>query len=350
LKPPADGLDAAVAAGVIDAGQAERLRVFLAARDAPPNAPGALNPTDREDVRFVRGFHDVFMSVGLVVLLAGLRLAMSALLPPQALAAGMAAGAAIIWALAEVFARRQRLVLPSIVLAAAFSIYAAMAASLAFDGREFDDPLGTQAPWVIAAALAAAAAFRLRFRLPFSVLLIAACAIGLVLSLLGLHAEALLEQRWRELLLVFGLLVFATAMTYDLRDPERRTLAADNGFWLHLLAAPMIVHALLSFVVAEPANPTSSEAAVAVAILVALALVALVVDRRALLMSGLIYFGAAIGALITRAQFDSATIFALTLVILGGVVVALGAGWRPARRLALAPLPASLRAALPSSS
>jgi len=67
-------------------------------------------------------------------------------------------------------------------------------------------------------------------------------------------------------------------------------------------------------------------------------------------MSGLIYFGAAIGALITRAQFDSATIFALTLVILGVVVVALGAGWRPARRLLLAPLPPSLRAAVPSSS
>ena len=337
-----------MAAGVIDAGQAERLRAFLAGRAEA--APDALDAPDREDVRFVRGFHDVFMSVGLVALLAGLQLAMSALLPPQAMAAGMAAGAALIWALAEVFTRRQRLVLPSIVLATAFSIYAAMSASLALEGRELDDPLSAQAPWVATAALAAAAAFRLRFRLPFSTLLGAASAIGLGLALLGLHAEALLEQRWRELLLVLGLLVFGAAMTFDLRDPERRTLASDNGFWLHLLAAPMIVHALLSFVVADPASPTPSEAAVAVAILAALALVALVVDRRALLMSGLIYFGAAIGALITRAQFDSATIFALTLVILGVVVVALGAGWRPARRLALAPLPPSLRAAVPSSS
>ncbi|WP_103121696.1 hypothetical protein [Methylopila sp. Yamaguchi] len=343
MRPSADDLAAAVAAGVIDRGAADRLRAFLT-RDE--EAPSPLDAADREDVRFVRGFHDVFMSFGLAAVLIGFRLAVMAVVPESAHAAAFALGAGGIWALAEIFARRQRLVLPSIVLALGFVTYAVTAAAFAL-GAFADAPGGATFFAVAGVGLAAAVAFRLRFRLPFSSLLIAGGVIGLGLAALETVAPGSVEAHWDGLLLGLGLAVFAVAMRYDLKDPSRTTLAADHAFWLHLLAAPMIVHALLSFAVAEPSAPTGPEAGLVVAIMLALALVALAIDRRALLMSGLIYFGAAIGVLVAQTDIDPGAIFALTLVLLGGFVVTLGAGWRPARRLVLAALPARARAVLP---
>ncbi len=48
-----------------------------------------------------------------------------------------------------------------------------------------------------------------------------------------------------------GLAVFAAAMAFDISDRERVTRRADCAFWLHLLAAPLIVHSLVSFVAPE---------------------------------------------------------------------------------------------------
>lgn len=343
MTPSPDDLAAAVAAGVLDQATADRLSAFLARDD---EGPSPLAAADREDVRFVRGFHDVFMSLGLIALLVGFRLAAMAVVPLGAQAAAFALGAGAIWGLAEIFARRQRLVLPSIVLSLGFVTYATTAAAFALGA--LDDGSGGGTFFAVAGAgLSAAVAFRLRFRLPFSSLLIAGGLIGLALAALETVAPGAIELHWHGLLLGLGLAVFAAAMAYDLKDPNRSTLAADHAFWLHLLAAPMIVHALLAFAVAKPSEPTGPEAALVVAIMLGLALIALAIDRRALLMSGLIYFGAAIGVLVSQTEIDPGAIFALTLVLLGGFVVTLGAGWRPARRLALAGLPSSARRAFP---
>jgi hypothetical protein len=38
------------------------------------------------------------------------------------------------------------------------------------------------------------------------------------------------------------LVVFGIALRWDASDRERRTRRADVAFWLHLLAAPLLVH------------------------------------------------------------------------------------------------------------
>jgi hypothetical protein len=45
-----------------------------------------------------------------------------------------------------------------------------------------------------------------------------------------------------------GLRVFAAAMSFDLSDRDRMTRRSDCAFWLHLLAAPLIVHSLISLI------------------------------------------------------------------------------------------------------
>jgi len=85
-----------------------------------------------------------------------------------------------------------------------------------------------------------------------------------------------------------------------------------------------------------------------VAIVAALTVVALIVDRRALFVSALSYLGIVIGYAITGAgSGDSANIFFATLLILGVMVLVLGIGWQPLRNVVMHALPGALARHLP---
>jgi cation transport ATPase len=129
-------------------------------------------------------------------------------------------------------------------------------------------------------------------------------------------------------------------MRYDISDRERLTRRSDCAFWLHLLAAPLVVHSLISLVTPNFVQ-FSNAAAVAIVLIVAvLAVIAIAIDRRALLVSALMYVGIviayAIGGLELwnghAAQADRGLVFFATLVILGAFVITLGIGWLPLRR------------------
>jgi hypothetical protein len=93
----------------------------------------------------------------------------------------------------------------------------------------------------------------------------------------------------------------------------------------------------------------NAELALAVAIIVAvLAVVAVLIDRRALLVSGLAYLGGAVGyALTGSGPRGDPSVVAATLIILGAFVLTLGAGWVPLRRLLLALLSPAISNRLP---
>ena len=134
-------------------------------------------------------------------------------------------------------------------------------------------------------------------------------------------------------------------MRFDLSDPARQTRRTDIAFWLHMLAAPMIVHPLVSGLV-DGGNLDTVSALSVLAVFCGLALVALVVDRRAILVAGLSYAGIAFGTLATNAGLTSGTV-PLTLLVLGALVLLLSAGWHVLRRALLALLPAALVRRLP---
>ena len=208
---------------------------------------------------------------------------------------------------------------------------------------------------------AAAGAFYWRFKLPFALLPLAAslvvAAIG-VASFIVPQAAAVSDT---VVLLLCGLGVFAAAMSFDISDRERLTRRADCAFWLHLLAAPLIVHSVISLVsdplagaIGRPAGPLTpymnAELAIVVAVIVAvLAVVAVLIDRRALLVSGLAYLGGAIAYALagSGSRSDPGFVVAATLVILGAFVLTLGTGWVPLRRLLLALVPPAIANRLP---
>lgn len=355
-------LDLGVEKGLITRGQALALRSL--AREAAARGAGAREttegrpePVDEEKLRFVSGFADIFVTLGLILFLGS-----ASYLANRELAGPWPAAivAACAWALAEFFSRVRRMALPSIVLlvafaAAGFGVIAHLVGRDGMAGSSYLGWLGTllrpdRDPAAVAvAALGTAALAGLhyaRFRVPIT---IAAGVGALALTCVALVASAVpdLPERWlNPLLFGIGLAIFALAMRFDLRDPERRTRRTDIAFWLHLLASPLIVHSLFRIIGAGRGQIEAGSAVLVLLVFAGLAVVAVLVDRRALLVSGLVYAGVAFASLIRRVGIVD-TSLPYTLLALGALVLLLSAGWQPLRRLVLGLVPDGLAARLP---
>jgi hypothetical protein len=186
-----------------------------------------------------------------------------------------------------------------------------------------------------------------RFKVPITVA--AGLAVIIAFGLLMLMALApVLRAHWQIPLALSGVGVFLVALQWDMSDRTRTTRRSDVAFWLHLLAAPLIVHPVFaSLGLLSPANADASRAMIAIAIYLLLAWVALLVDRRALLVSALAYVIVALAHVFKSAGAIGSDL-ALTALIVGAALLLLSAFWHTARRLVLLAAPGSLRARLPA--
>lgn len=333
------------------------------------------SPSGEEELRFIRNFHDIFLSIGLLMFAVGVGFVSTLILKevvgdnPQdwrsalRLAGGIAlADAAIMWLLAEFFARTRRLFLPAIVIlltyiwfvgVGTFALYVAQ-----YGSQEFDNPGDAieqlkLLPLVLTGAVTLAIyLFYFRSKLPFAMGLGALSLAGVgVSAFIYHHPETALEN---ATLLQFGsgLFMFVLGVFFDARDPERRTRLSDNGFWLHFFAAPLIFASVLNYATGGgmfarelheaaggPANNETMTAAVTLIVVTAFAIISLLINRRALLVAGLISAAVAIGVLVSKTGLDGAWTAALTLLLLGGAMVLLGGGWHGVRRALVAPFP-----------
>jgi hypothetical protein len=188
-----------------------------------------------------------------------------------------------------------------------------------------------------------------RFRVPITV---AAGCGALTIAVIGLangFAPQLAPAGYSLAILICGLAIFTLAMRFDMADPERRTRRTDIAFWLHLLGAPLIVHSLIRGLVANTSKLDPTAAVAIMAVFLALSFIAVLIDRRAMLVSGLSYAGYAFATLIREAGFSDMTTPA-TLLALGAFVLLLSAGWRPLRTAILSVTPSALIRNLPKTS
>ena len=308
-------LDAAIERGILSPEQVERLRAIEAEA-----APDALSePVDDESLRFVTGFADIFVTIGIVLFLGALFFLMSAGTGSTLAYAGVAACA---WLLAEFFTLKRRMALPSIVLLVAFvgavfvlaaQVFASLlpSASPVEQGQSILGiiplqflPLGLAA--LVTAALAAM--HYVRFRVPVTIAAgVGALCVLAISTAVGL-VPGITEMAINIVLLACGLAVFALAMRFDMSDPQRLTRRTDIAFWLHLLAAPLIVHPLIRGLLHGLDLRLTSGAAVGILwIFIGLGFLAVIIDRRAILVSGLVYAGFALSALIRAAGFTGST-------------------------------------------
>ena len=350
-------LDEAVAAGAISADSAAALRGFVETQRALPGV-------DEEHFRLITGFNDIFVSIASAILLfavgwIGQSIGQSTGLViegdgPSPLAP--LAIAATAWGLALFFTAKRRMALPSIMLLLAFvgGVFAAAAfAQVLIVGEPPNDQAALVAGIVgsISGAVATAAAWLhwRRFKVPITIAAgaaaVAAVAIGLLIAVLG-DPEPYQNTIWSFVLLL-GIGVFLFAMRWDSSDPARVTRRSDVAFWLHLLAAPMIVHPVFTLLGLNDGTATIGEGLVVIALYVALGLTALAIDRRALLVSALAYVLYALSELFKQVGGVELNI-ALTALVIGSALLLLSAYWHQARAMVVHRLPAGLRAHLPN--
>jgi MFS family permease len=354
-------LEGAVAAGVLSRDTAQAFRDHVAGQRA------AL-PADEEHFRLITGFNDIFVGLATIILLVAVGWIANTVGPriegvgPSPFA-GLAV-AATAWGLAEVFTRRRRMALPSIILLIAFvggifemvGVSGALLAEYLY-GPNIDDQIGEGAARSLAAAVITAAAMAAtlaawlhwrRFIVPISVAAGTAAVAALIVSL---FAIAFGDQPWAGdallvIVLVLGLAVFAYAMRWDASDVQRQTRRSDVAFWLHLLAAPMIVHPVFTLLgLTEEGGAGVGDAVAVIALYILLGLAAVAVDRRALLVSALAYVLWALNSLFQMSGAIELS-FALTALVIGSALLMLSAFWSQTRRAVLKPLPDGLRARL----
>ncbi len=331
-------IDGAVTAGAISPAAAAALRAHVATSQAAP-------AVDEEHFRLLTGFNDIFVGIALVLLLVAVGQIGMAITP----AAGGALVAAASWSLAEYFTARRRMALPSILLLIAFvgGVAGALFGLVETVAPHIDGRAGALAAAGVAFAAAGAAWLHWRrFMVPITVAAGAAALVGTAIGL-AVAAVPTIEQAVWPLLLVGGLAVFATAMRWDMSDTQRRTRRSDVAFWLHLAAAPMIAHSIFQMLGVFRGEIGAGMALVVLALYVGFAAIALAVDRRALLVSGLAYVLAALYALFRSAGAIELGA-ALTAFVIGSALLSLSAFWQPMRRAVVTALSQSLRHRLPA--
>ncbi len=353
-------IEEAVAAGAIDAAAATSLRQYL---DGDRSAPAI----DEEQFRLVTSFNDIFVSIASAILLfavgwigqsIGQALGLTVFVDggPGPSFVGPLAVAATAWGLATFFTARRRMALPSIILLLAFvgAVFAAacLTIGVVVGAAFFESNLAGTAIVAATGALVAAVAAYFhwrRFHVPITVAAGSAAIVGLVLALIASTLGNDNDQIRNILLvavLLLGVGVFLFAMRWDASDQARLTRRSDVAFWLHLLAAPMIVHPVFTLLGLNDGNATVGEGLVVIALYVVLAIAALAIDRRALLVSALAYVLYALTELFKQIGAVELSV-ALTALVIGSALLMLSAYWHQARRLVVDRLPQTLRGKLP---
>ncbi len=337
-----DDLRAAVGSGLLSEAQAASLSALA---DSRRGARENLSEND-EPFELFRGFNEVFIIVGLLILTfgwvttMGVSIAVNPTNPQSQVLTWAVVGAAILWVFSEYFIRRRRMIGPAITLATLFAANATLGLTAHFSHvfmvvqEDFTSLLVPVGLTTVAVAL-----YWFRFRVPFAMALIAlgAMAFALIAGATRAGSPSSLSElfllsadgTFAWITLAVGLVIFIIAMMFDMSDPHRVTLRSSQGFWLHVIAAPALVNTISLTLLKEG---SASGNLILFAILVLFAIVAIIIDRRSFLI-------AAIGYCVTLSVtvFDS-TSAAWTVLILGFLLVFMGAFWAPIRATILRPL------------
>jgi hypothetical protein len=333
-----DDIRAAVGAGMISEAQAVSLIALGEARRGTRKHMSGLD----EPFELFRGFNEIFIVVGLVILYAGWAgLTGLSLFDANngyvlAMVYAVMTMAAVVM-LARYFTLTRRMVAPSITLAVFFALGAGQL------GRSLGWML--DAEFAMSITLAAGVwtvslvAYYVFFRVPFTMALI---ALGVFTTTFGLvsfsgtlptePADIFLltaEGPFAILTMVLGLIGLAVALRFDMSDPHRVTRRSASGFWLHIIAAPAIVNtiALSLFDVGSVFAQL-----LLVAFVACMAIFAVVIDRRSFLVSSVGYI-----VVLSITVMEGGAFLAILLLGLGLIV--LGAKWEVLRRVLMDALP-----------
>jgi hypothetical protein len=144
-----------------------------------------------------------------------------------------------------------------------------------------------------------------------------------------------------------GVVTFLIAMYWDSQDKKRTTRKSDVAFWLHLLSAPLIVHPIFIVMGVLESEFSVEKIALVILLYLFLGLVSVAIDRRALMVSALMYVLYALTALFKAYGMISFS-FAISGVFIGSMLLLLSAFWQKFRIFLLHYIPGTIKKYLPA--
>ncbi len=317
-----EDIESAVKSGALSKQSAAALKTHIEQRNGSTIA-------DEEHFRLVTGFNDIFVVIATAILLVSI----GWIGAQYAYWAGALTVACTSWVLAEFFTRKRHMALPSIVLLATFlgGIFATGYTSL-----------GT--PYIAlscAATTLAALLHWLRFHVPITVAAgVTALSSALFASLVAVvpAAEAFIDAHS----FISGIVIFGLAMHWDNSDKQRITRKSDVAFWLHLAAASCIVHPIFITIFEHSGLSAFAQTFSVIGLYIIIALISLIIDRRALMVASLIYVLYTFYTLFEAYGVLSLG-YAVTALIIGAALLLLSACWHPCRKSIIERLPPACR-------
>ena len=299
-------LNKAADKGIISKEQVTALLAFIHEESTSTNSG------TEEQLRFVRGFGDVFITLGIILVAISFRF-----IGMEGYYYAIPIVTFIITA--EWLVRIRKLALPGMAILLCIIYFVNDFFTLSGDQKGL-----TNLGLITATSLV----FYLRYKMPFSLLPMAASLIAILVYTIGID---IIHQPY--ILSVMGLCIFTTAMWFDARDTQRKSYLSDSAFWLHLLAAPLISHGIMIVILfSEPDSLLTTYRDISIiSIFTLFFLTALFVDRRAILISSTAYAIYAITQL-SKDQFaDTQSLIAFVFMAFGVFVVLFGTYWYKAR-------------------
>ena len=295
---------------------------------------------DEENFRLIGGFNDIFVVIACALLL----FSSAWVIRPVNESLAMLVFALLSWGLAEFFVRKRKMALPAIAL---LLFYMGGVFWCVFSISSSIPSFSVQATSLFAAAVTSVSAYLhwRRFRVPITVAVGVGVLFVFFLSLVLVVFPAA-QQGLMLVLFLCGIAAFIVAMCWDASDTQRITRRSDVAFWLHLLSAPLIIHPIFSNLGILNGNESLLSMLAVVFLYLLMTSISIAVDRRAFMVSSLIYVLYAVSAII-ESYGGIGYSFALTGVLIGGGLLLLSAKWHFMRAQLLRVLPVAIQRYLP---
>jgi len=330
-----ENLNSAVEEGIFTENSVEEFRAYIAQESETKGV-------DEENFKLVTGFNDIFVVIASLLLLISASWITSSV--SETLSAIVVAGLA--WGLSEFFVRKRKMSFPAIVLLLAFVV---SVFRIFYTPSVFIDSASEVTGFILASALAGLATLLhwKRFAVPITIAIGMGTVTAFVVALI-VKIVPNVEDYIAFPLFFMGLGIFALAMYWDMRDRKRITSDSDVAFWLHLLASPLMIHSIFLGLGIFDKDISSLALVIVVFSYLLLSSISLIIDRRALMVSSLLYVLYSLNKLFSTYGFEGYGL-AIGGVLIGGGLLFLTAFWTNSRALLLKHLPQSIRKRVPLS-
>lgn len=303
---------------------------------------------DDEPFAIFLGFSEIFISIGLCILFAGL-VGILSLIDSLFVAAAIVAILSLV--LSHYFIKTRRMVLPSIVCTSALALSSILClvpiALDLFSQTKGDDPYLATLLLPITPTLCLLVWMYHKYKLPYLTFLIGITGLGLLLSiaailsssqqqaldfdsLMDLSVNPIVAGSW----LLFGLIALGFGLYFDCRDPYRVGNPSKSAFWLHLLSGPSLLNVIALNIYYE--GDTLSYILTTL-LLCLFVIIALIIDRRSFISAGIIYMSFVVSWATKHLGVDADFV---SLFILGLIITALATWWHKWRSALMNALPA----------